>query len=394
MPRMVAEPAAPRDDEARGISAECPQLTAPLRMRTAFALLLLVQSAASVVMRARTIVCKMPSLSPLPPALAASDGSHTFTYDSVQRRLPLIIESVIDKNAYDDTTVGALRALASEIATGAPLKPLVSPSEEWATALAPHLSAGDTWFSTPWFLVENYLYKRMLELTDGPTGAADPFAAQKAESLEGSASAFAGMLAAGLADGEVAMPQLVATSLWGNLADLSLSAGAALIAPTDASAGASAEAVGPATAWNSSQTPPPHRVYGMGAHAPMRLPARAGVQDAGGRHGAAVRGHRRCRGQGGAPASALTSARLPARRPAPIGLSCTASRPSSPSAPRSACPGDRGARQLRPRARLGPAAGGRAAALRVAARQGGFARSSPPSLPPPSPPPPPSPHGG
>ena len=43
----------------------------------------------------------------------------------------------------------------------------------------------------------------MLELTDGPTGSADPFAAQKAASLEGSASAFQGMLAAGLTEGEV-----------------------------------------------------------------------------------------------------------------------------------------------------------------------------------------------
>ena len=43
----------------------------------------------------------------------------------------------------------------------------------------------------------------MLELTDGPSGGADPFAAQKRASLEGSASAFQGMLAAGLAEGEV-----------------------------------------------------------------------------------------------------------------------------------------------------------------------------------------------
>ena len=81
--------------------------------------------------------------------------------------------------------------------------PLAAATDEWAAALAPRLAAGDTWFSAPWFLVENYLYKRMLELTDGPSGGADPFAAQKAASLDGSASAFAGILAAGLAEGEV-----------------------------------------------------------------------------------------------------------------------------------------------------------------------------------------------
>ena len=40
-------------------------------------------------------------------------------------------------------------------------------------------------FTAPWFLVENYLYKRVLELTDAPSGGADPFAAQKAEIARG-----------------------------------------------------------------------------------------------------------------------------------------------------------------------------------------------------------------
>ena len=75
----------------------------------------------------------------------------------------------------------------------------------------------------------------MLELTDAPSGGADPFAAQKAESLAGSADAF-GKMAPALAEASELAP-LVMTSLWGNLADLSLSAGAALVAPADASAG-------------------------------------------------------------------------------------------------------------------------------------------------------------
>ena len=125
-------------------------LLPPASMRVAALATLLLHGAAAVVMpRSRSnVVCRMPSLSPLPPALAASDGSHTFTYDSVQyaphartptsrrraqprhgapgrltrlrlaldrRRLPLIIESVIESNAYDAATVGALRGLAGEI---------------------------------------------------------------------------------------------------------------------------------------------------------------------------------------------------------------------------------------------------------------------------------------
>ena len=80
--------------------------------------------------------------------------------------------------------------------------------------------------------------KRMLELTDPATGCADPFAKQKADSLAGAEGAFAKMLAEGLHQ-TLSLSSLIATSLWGNLADLSVSAGAVLISPEDASSGSS-----------------------------------------------------------------------------------------------------------------------------------------------------------
>ena len=104
--------------------------------------------------------------------------------------VPLIIESVIESNAYGEDLQRDLRALGGEIAVGAPLKPLAAPSAEWEAALAPLLAAGETWFSAPWFLVENYLYKRMLELTDGPTDGADPFAAQTMSGVSWRSSAW------------------------------------------------------------------------------------------------------------------------------------------------------------------------------------------------------------
>lgn len=173
----------------------------------------------------------------LPPSLAPSDGVHTFTYDSVQRRLPLILEAVISNNEYPAELQASLRGLAAEIAAGAPLKPLRERSA-WDAELAPHLAAAGTWFSAPWWVTENYFYKRMLELTAPATGGADPFAKQKADSLAGASGAFAKMLAQGL-DTSSDLAPLVATSLWGNLADLSVSAGAVLVAPEDASSGKS-----------------------------------------------------------------------------------------------------------------------------------------------------------
>ena len=180
-----------------------------------------------------------PAGGKLPSPLSPSDGVHTFTYDSVQRRLPLIVEAVIDNNKFPESLVDELRGLASEIAAGRPLKPLLSPTAEWDSTLAPFLENGDTWFSAPWWVSENYFYKRMLELTDAADGvgpAVDPFEQQKSDSLAGAAGAFKSACAAGLSETPEIAP-LVAASLWGNLADLSLSAGAKLIAPDAASSG-------------------------------------------------------------------------------------------------------------------------------------------------------------
>lgn len=170
----------------------------------------------------------LTSLTPAP--LAATDGG--FTYDSVQRRLPLIVDAVIENNpAYSASLRESLCALRDEITANVPLVPLRDPSAAWSAALEPCVRAQQSWYSAPWFLVENYFYKRLLELTDGPSGGADPFAAQKAESLAGSADAFDAMLSSGLADTADLAP-LVSTSLWGNVADLSLSAGASLVSPS------------------------------------------------------------------------------------------------------------------------------------------------------------------
>eukprot|EP00965_Chrysotila_dentata_P206594 6183619-Pleurochrysis_carterae.AAC.4 len=122
----------------------------------------------------------------------------------------------------------ALEALADEIARDAPLRALTAePSAAWEAEMMPLLEAKQTWLSAPWFTVENYFYKRILELTDGETAMADPFAQQKRDSLDGAADAFAAMRAIEL-DACTQLAPLVSTSLWGNVADLSISAGARL----------------------------------------------------------------------------------------------------------------------------------------------------------------------
>ncbi|KAL1524069.1 hypothetical protein AB1Y20_018980 [Prymnesium parvum] len=178
-----------------------------------------------------------------PPPLAASDGVHTFTYDSVQRRLPLIVEAVLKNNpSYPVELEESLRNLAAEIECGKPLQALKAPPATWAAEMAPLLAETNTWFTAPWFLVENYFYKRILELTDPVTGGSDPFAAQKLASLAAAEGAFQRMLAAKL-DTTEDLERLVMTSLWGNVADLSVSAGDVLVTPEKASEGVDGEEV-------------------------------------------------------------------------------------------------------------------------------------------------------
>ena len=92
---------------------------------------------------AHTALLGMSLLANKPPPLAPADGPHTFTYDTVHRRLPLIVESVISNNDYPETLVADLKALAAEIAAGKPLKPLAAPSQEWDTVLKPLLEISE-----------------------------------------------------------------------------------------------------------------------------------------------------------------------------------------------------------------------------------------------------------
>lgn len=81
-----------------------------------------------------------PLLQAKPPALAASDGVHTFTYDSVQRRLPLILQAVLTNNpAYPQALSQSLLDLAAEIGRGDPIRPLRDAPDSWASELEPVL---------------------------------------------------------------------------------------------------------------------------------------------------------------------------------------------------------------------------------------------------------------
>ena len=161
---------------------------------------------------------------PLPPPLQRSDGG--FTEDTLLRRLPAILtETCRASHAPPALALAVAERLCAPLAAGALLPPPPVDAEGlWAAATpaAPNSSPASFWWQ------ENVAYRHLLALWEehGLWPAQDPFANQKRESLASAAAAFVAGMGASSAGG--AAPPLGAAllrSLWGNRADLSLSAG-------------------------------------------------------------------------------------------------------------------------------------------------------------------------
>jgi uncharacterized protein with ATP-grasp and redox domains len=191
------------------------------------------------------------------PPLCAIDGfqpsarpEDVSTLDTVTKRMPKIMDSVLetlpDAMAQSTVLVEGIRALQAEMRDGGDLRPLEGLSarvgaQEWNQVLARYITAGKTWHTAPWWVVENYMYKRLLELLDMLGGQAadyDPFEPQKKKSM----SAALGMIDSSVepllsvvqaaestpvdhGDRRRALESCLLRSLWGNQADLSLSGG-------------------------------------------------------------------------------------------------------------------------------------------------------------------------
>jgi len=218
---------------------------------------------------------------PLPSRLRARDGQvdgaspeDVFTWETVSSRMPKILDAMLETLpealAVREELVQSVRELQSEMRDGAPLRrledtgPWVS-AEAWNEHLEELLAQNATWHSAPWWIVENYMYKRVLELFGrcGGGGACyDPFAPQKYKAITAAAGALeksvcpllerveAAAAASiserqakkrprndsngnasdvapqpGHGDLRAVLQDALLRSLWGNQADLSLSAG-------------------------------------------------------------------------------------------------------------------------------------------------------------------------
>jgi len=165
------------------------------------------------------------------PPLRGSDGG--FTRASIAERLPAILRetaaSCARAGALPPAALAAVGELADALARNEPLAPLAAPQPEALYWDAPSAREheGQRPLDVPWLWLENWVYKKLLDIVreSGAAAAAfDPFLWQKREAIAAAAPAFATVLPLAAAP----KPDLRAAllrSLWGNRADLSLSAG-------------------------------------------------------------------------------------------------------------------------------------------------------------------------
>ena len=122
-------------------------------------------------------------LLPLPEPLRGSDP-HSFAQRTLSQRLPGIARRVLRSNPWHMPAKTRLQALADEMPHGK-LRPLDDPqapdAAAWEVDFAPYL--GLTWLEAPWFVVETYFFRRILEATGyyqtGPGFHVDPYRSEK-----------------------------------------------------------------------------------------------------------------------------------------------------------------------------------------------------------------------
>jgi len=165
------------------------------------------------------------------PAPICSDVPGTWAYNTTTVRMPDIARRTLIENDFSPEIAAQVQQLIDEIPQ-TPIRLLQQAAPDaalWAAATQPYL--GQDWREPPWFFVETYFYRRLLEATGyyepGAGQGLDPFAYQKKQGLLATRlmiNAVSERLAVWIEQGwqESILAALLNIDLWGNRADLSL----------------------------------------------------------------------------------------------------------------------------------------------------------------------------
>jgi len=173
---------------------------------------------------------------PLPEPLRGSDPD-SFPQRTITTRLPSIAQRTLDETDWPETARSRLRALIDEMPHGS-LRPLEDDGGPdiagWQGYISPYL--GQTWLQPPWFVVETYFFRRILEAIGyykaGPGRGVDPYAPQKRQELTGVYAGMRGLCtqletfnqtSSGNRQQSIeTLVQMLHVNIWGNQADLSM----------------------------------------------------------------------------------------------------------------------------------------------------------------------------
>jgi hypothetical protein len=173
----------------------------------------------------------------LPEPLRGSDQDNLFAYQTISARLPRIARQVAVSHAWHADARRRLQALIDEMPYGR-LRPLQDPdasdADQWEQDFAPYV--GHTWLEAPWFAVETYFFRRILEATgyypEGPGQGIDPYRPQKLPELgdvpeamhawEETLETLYTESQDALAQEAPALVRLMHLNIWGNQADRSM----------------------------------------------------------------------------------------------------------------------------------------------------------------------------
>lgn len=164
-----------------------------------------------------------------PQPLCGSDYDFNhFTYTSIVKRLPAIIDQIIKNNKYDQEIKDKLIELKIEISNGSKINEQLTSREEWKEYKKLYNLKVHTWLSLPWFYIENFFYHEILEITKFSQTQIDPFESSKVNSLDSflnNSNHYINLSKVLKLESNEMLKDMIYFSLWGNLEDLSFSSG-------------------------------------------------------------------------------------------------------------------------------------------------------------------------